>query len=154
MIHGACFISRFSLFFQIFFHLFQAHRFISKEECRHDFDIVDNRSEAHLIEDVFLKIDARCNFCKVDAVFFHFKYSSFRDVQDMLFMFTGIVAAESNMTDFGNKFLDFPFLKDVEFTVFDFFAEFPRRKGTAEDDAFRILGDIDEAAAAGNAYRI
>ena len=66
-------------------------------------------------------------------------------------MFTGIVAAEGNVTDFGNEFLDFPFLKDVEFTVFDFFAEFPCRKGPAEDDVLRILGDVDEAAAAGNA---
>ena len=66
----------------------------------------------------------------------------------MLFMFPGIVAAEGNVADFGDEFLDFPFLRDVQFAIFDFFAEFPCREGAAEDDVLRILGDVDEAAAA------
>ena len=139
------------LFVHFFFHLFQTHGFIFKEEGRHDFDFVDDRREAHLVEDVFLEVDARGDFGQVDTVFFHFEYGTFCDVEDMLFMFTGIVAAEGDVTDFGNEFLDFPFLQDVQFTVFDFFAEFPCRKGPAEDDVLRILGDVDEAAAAGNA---
>ena len=40
---------------------------------------------------------------------------------------------------------------DDQFAVSDFFAQALGRKGAAEDDFMRILGDVDEAAAAGDA---
>ncbi len=45
----------------------------------------------HLVEDIFLEVDAGCDFCRMDVVFLHFEYGTFRNVQDMLFMFPGIV---------------------------------------------------------------
>lgn len=63
----------------------------------------------------------------------------------------GIFSTEGNLADLIDEFLDSPFMGDDQFAVPDFFAQALGRKGAAEDDFMRILGDVDEAAAAGDA---
>lgn len=58
----------------------------------------------------------------------------------------GIFSTEGNLADLIDEFLDSPFMGDDQFAVPDFFAQALGRKGTAEDDFMRILGDVDEAA--------
>ena len=130
--------------------MFQAHRFVSKEECRHDFDIVDNRSEAHLIEDVFLKIDARCNFNQFHAFRRQFKDGSLRNVQHGLSDRIGIIAAEGDLFDLFQELMVMSLLIDDPISRPEPTLSAAGREGSAVNDFFRVLRNVDETAAAGN----
>ena len=137
-IKTASFRKPFLFSLSLHFHFSQSHQFIFKEEFRHYFHIFHNRCKSHLVENIFLKINARSNLRQVNAVFSHFKYGPFCDIVNVLSVFTGILPAEGNVVYDRYEFANRPFLNNSKLTVFYFFLQLTGRKSTAENNILRI----------------
>ncbi len=107
--------------------------------------------KSHLADNLCLNVYAGRYLGQINASVPKFKYGPFGNIQHRLSGSVCVSAAECNLFYLFDKFFLFPFLQDFDAAVFKSDRKSACGKGTAEKYFFRILGNVDKAAASGNA---
>ncbi len=119
----------------------------------HQFDgavclVSDLGLKFHLVEDLSLEIDARCDLDERYAFRTQFKDTTFGDIQNRLMHFVCIIAREGDVLNLVYELLLGAFLGDDQFAILAFGLEALGGEGAAVNNLLGVLGDVDESASA------
>ena len=104
--------------------------------------------EFHLRQDVALDIDARRDFSQAQPARRQFEDAALGDVEHRLPQRGRAPAGEGDLLDLGAEFSRAPFAQDVQAAIERLDRQAARGEGAGQQQLFRVLRDIDEAARA------
>ena len=111
--------------------------------------MADHWFEGHFSKDIPIHIHARGNLHQFHALHRQRKHAAFGDIQDGLFFFDGISAAECDMFHLLEKFMNFTLFFDSEPTPVHGYLKAAGGESAYEYDLLGILADVDESAGSG-----
>ena len=129
----------------VVYSLPKPHLFIPENPFVHQLWLaVHLRHEVHQVQNLGLKVDARCDFDQVNTVCTQFEDCTLCNVHNRLAGAAGIITGEGNLFHFFYELAAAAFLQNLQLTVGNGSLEAACRKGTAEENLLGILGNINE----------
>src|SRR5215468_5080270 len=113
----------------------------------HDPQVVRHpRTEAHVRDDVALRIESRCDLDQHESLGADREHSALRDEQRDLIFHAPEVRAVADLLQLGHEFLVFALLADHGLAVLPGDVEIASSQRASEHDAPRVLADVNETA--------
>ena len=129
----------------------QPHRRVAEHRRVHLARPIDRRAERQSLENVPLEVDPWCHFGQRQSRSRQTENAAFGHVQHLLPGSPRIVGAERDLPDALDELRVPAFLHDPDPAIVDHDLEPAGTERAHEHDFFRVLADVDEAAAPGNA---
>src|SRR5262249_39435963 len=130
---------------------FQIHELGTEDALVHQHRTwtVNDRRKAHVREDVVFDVDAGRDLAKQESSLGQLEHAAFGDVVDLLAALGGVAAAERDLFDAAHELLLAAFAQNRQAAVLHSDLQPVGSKGSGEDDAARVLADVDEAPGPG-----
>ena len=129
--------------------LLQAHRLGPKDAHVHRLRVAHDRLEVHMRQDVALDVDAGRDFDQLHAARRALEDATLGHVEHGLAGLGGVGAAEGDLLDRLDELVRRAFAHDAKRAVLDRDLQAAGGERAGEDQLLRVLGDVDEAAGAG-----
>src|SRR6266550_4440933 len=125
----------------------QAHEAGLEDARIHCFEITRHPGpKSHMRDHVALSIDSRRNFDQLQTLRSNAEYRALGHEERHLSLRTSHARAVANLLELGHELAMSPFLANDGLAVLPNNVQLSRSQRAAEDDAARVLADVDEAA--------